>query len=445
MKKIILFILAILFINSSWAQDAPPEMFKFQALITKSDGKPVKNRTIGVKIAIRQSATNGTLVYREIFTPTTNNAGIINIEIGNGTPKYGVFSDIPWAAGEFFLKLRVDIHGGTNYTTMGASQLLSVPYALLAKKAMSVEGDDDTDPTNEIQTLTLEGDLLSLSDGGEVTLSSSGNFIFYYADKDEDGYGDKWNVVYADIAPEGFVPISNDCNDLDETINPNAAEIPNDGVDQNCDGIELYLDQDGDGYTSDVDCDDLKNTVYPGAPEICDDIDNNCNGISDEGLRTTYYFDSDGDGFGNPNTAQDFCTGTQDSNYVLDGTDCNDSDNTWYPGATETTGDCFDKNCDGQIDEFCDIFLTEIFPSQQDMVVGSTANITVYLNTIATFGQVVIDVAYATGIITGPATILIPTGSSSGILEIMADSIGSGTITFTIGSSSLTAIIDVLE
>ncbi len=155
----------MLLFNTSWAQDAPPEMFKFQALITKPDGKPVKEKTVGVKIAIRQSATNGTLVYREVFSPTTNNVGIINIEIGNGTPTFGVFSDIPWEAGEFFLKLRVDINGGTNYTNMGASQLLSVPYALFAKKAMYVEGDDDTDPTNEIELPEVDGLGLSVNPG----------------------------------------------------------------------------------------------------------------------------------------------------------------------------------------------------------------------------------------------------------------------------------------
>lgn len=345
----------MLFFNSSWAQDAPPEMFKFQALITKPNGNPVKNKTVGVKIAIRQSAANGTLVYRETFTPTTNYSGIINLEIGNGTPKYGVFSDIPWEAGEFFLKLRVDIDGGTNYTNMGTSQLLSVPYALYAKHAESVVGDYDTDPTNEIQTLSLEDNILSLSDGGEVTLPSLEDFSYYFADRDKDAYGDRWSAVYSPSAPVGYVENENDCNDNDANVYPGAIEIC-DGIDNNCDGIidegvttTFYADNDGDGYgdfentieactepsgyvSDNSDCDDSDSSVFPGGNEVCDGKDNNCDGEVDEGCNV----DDDGDGF-----------------TIGDG-DCNDSNPDIYPGA-EDVCDGIDNDCDGQADEDVDI------------------------------------------------------------------------------------------
>ena len=63
----------------------------------------------------------------------------------------------------------------------------------------------------------------------------------------------------------------------------------------------IVSDSDGDGFTNDEDCDDSNMFVYPGATENCDGIDNNCDGVADEGVTTTSYLDTDGDGFGNIN------------------------------------------------------------------------------------------------------------------------------------------------
>ena len=310
MRKILLFILAILFINSSWAQDAPPEMFKFQAYIYKPNGNPVEDKTVGVEISIYLTSLDGTLVYTEEFTTTTNKTGIISLEIGNGIPTFGNFSEIPWEDGEFFLELSADIDGGTNYTFMGASQLLSVPYALLAKNALSALDDFDTDPTNEIELPeeANENDVLTFVNGVWVAQSSTDSFKFYYADKDEDGFGDKWYVVYADIVPEGFVSNKDDCNNGDPAINPDAIEV-------------------------------------------CDGIDNNCDGNVDEGVLTTYYADADEDGFGDSQNTTEACT--LPIGYVENNTDCDDTNPNVYPGAKEICPNGLDDNCDGQIDVNC--------------------------------------------------------------------------------------------
>ncbi len=97
--------------------------------------------------------------------------------------------------------------------------------------------------------------------------------------------------------------------------------------------ITISMDKDGDGYTSaQGDCDDSNPAINPDAQEVCDSVDNNCNGLIDEGVKITYYADTDGDGYGDPTTAIQDCSAP--SGYVIDNTDCNDIDPDEHPGQT---------------------------------------------------------------------------------------------------------------
>ena len=112
--------------------------------------------------------------------------------------------------------------------------------------------------------------------------------------------------------------------------------------------VKYSQDNDGDGWYSDGDCNDGNASINPGAAEVCNEIDDNCNGQTDEGVQNTYYQDADNDTYGNSSVTTQSCT--QPTGYVTNNTDCNDSSASINPGAAEVCNGV-DDNCNGQTDE----------------------------------------------------------------------------------------------
>lgn len=152
-----------------------PESFKYQAVIRGVSGNIISNQMIGLQVEILNDPALGIAVYTETFQTTSNNYGLINIEIGTGITSDN-FSAINWENGEYFIRTSIDLSGGTLYSLLGTSQLVSVPYSLHSKTAEFAINDSvndaDSDPLNELQQLSLNGNDLSISDGNSVDLSS---------------------------------------------------------------------------------------------------------------------------------------------------------------------------------------------------------------------------------------------------------------------------------
>ncbi|MCB9745214.1 MAG: hypothetical protein H6740_21715 [Alphaproteobacteria bacterium] len=211
---------------------------------------------------------------------------------------------------------------------------------------------------------------------GETDEDDASDAPTWYADSDGDGFGDASVSSRSCSAPSGAVADSSDCDDAVATTYPSADETCN-GVDDNCDGdvdedaldaSTWYIDYDGDGYgeptytlvsceqpsgyaATDDDCDDRDATASPGEPELCDGVDNNCDGSVDEDSATdatTWYQDSDGDGYGDSAVSDVDCSAP--SGYVADDTDCDDADAAINPGAADVC-DLLDNDCNGTVDD----------------------------------------------------------------------------------------------
>ena len=145
MKRINFLIISFFFVWNGYAQ--APEKMSYQAVIRGSNSVLLVNKQIGIRISIIQSTAFGTPVYVETQGPTSNENGLISIQIGSGTIQSGSMSAINWMDGPYFVKTEVDPDGAANYTINGTSQILSVPFALLAKNAENLIGPlNETDP-----------------------------------------------------------------------------------------------------------------------------------------------------------------------------------------------------------------------------------------------------------------------------------------------------------
>jgi hypothetical protein len=264
-----------------------------------------------------------------------------------------------------------DSYGGAGLSTVACDQ----PSGYVADATDCDDADAAVNPAASEICDGIDNDCDGLVDGDDGSVTGTAT---WYADDDGDGYGDPGSSAEACSAPSGYVSDATDCDDGDGAVNPAASEIC-DSIDNDCDGLvddddtsvtgttTWYIDYDGDGFgglrttarscvapsgyvADNTDCDDSDATAFPGGTEVCDGADNDCDGTTDEADATdasTWYADSDGDGYGDAGTTTVACD--QPSGHVADATDCDDSDGAINPGASEIC-DGIDNDCDGAVD-----------------------------------------------------------------------------------------------
>ena len=232
-----------------------------------------------------------------------------------------------------------------------------------------VDNDQDCD---DLDPLTAPN-IVETCDGedqdcdGQVDEEAS-NATTWYLDADQDNHGGTFLTQVACTQPSGYVATDGDCNDLSPLSYPGAAELC-DGADNDCNtliddgvGVSWFEDVDGDGFgvatstqvsctapsgysDSDGDCNDGDPAVHPGAPELCDGVDRNCDGTAG---TTTWYLDTDGDGYGDAGSTVTACASPQ--GYSSNSTDCDDAVPSTNPGSFEVC-DGVDNNCDTLVDD----------------------------------------------------------------------------------------------
>jgi len=174
-------------------------------------------------------------------------------------------------------------------------------------------------------------------------------------------------------------PAYADCIDTDARFYPGAPDICGDGLVQNCVAdTPCDNDQDGDGYNADVDCDDTDPQIHHDATEICDGIDNDCDGLVDEGNPDIHgvpmvdvYCTDDDDGLCgvSPGPGRCICTPFTPTGAIDPGnrTSCGGEDFeamasprcVFAPQPSLEECDSLDHDCDGQVDKPSGVGLVE--------------------------------------------------------------------------------------
>ena len=168
MKNIFSIIISLLVFIQGFTQSLP---INYQAVIRDNQGAILANEAVTLRFTLLQGSANGTALYLEEHQETTNQFGLINIQLGTGIVLGGDFYQIDWSLLDYYLKLEIQNGNGQGFTDLGTSKFVAVPYANFALNAANVN-NNDTSATNELQNLTINNNIINLdNNGGAIDLT----------------------------------------------------------------------------------------------------------------------------------------------------------------------------------------------------------------------------------------------------------------------------------
>ena len=218
-----------------------PEKFTYQAVVRNASNTLVTNAQVGMRVSILQGSANGSAVYVETQTGTTNANGLVTLSIGGGNVQQGTFANIDWGNDPFYLKTETDPNGGSNYTVTTTQQLLSVPYALYSKEAGNSFSGDYNDLTNtptiptvptNVSAFTNDAGYLTdyteqqvLSISNDTLFLTGGSYVKLPAGFDGD-YNSLTNKPTIPTVPTNVSAFTNDAGYITGTDIPEIPTVP---------------------------------------------------------------------------------------------------------------------------------------------------------------------------------------------------------------------------
>jgi uncharacterized protein (TIGR02145 family) len=404
-------ILCIVIASLTQLQAQAPQGFNYQAQVRNSLGDLIVNANVYFRFNIMQGSQTSLPVFTEIHYAPTDDLGQISLVIGQGTAIEGTFSELDWSLGSYYLGIELDTGNGylamgttqllsVPYALYAENSGNAPPptpnlEAVLAENnsANNQQIKDLQDPTDNQDAVTkayvdnlgfssesssrYQMDSFSWHNTGEVIFgfnvidTQTGIVKTYFRNWNWDNYSfyrvtnthpeinnssngrfqvSSWSESILTSPFQklfGFNVIDTETGTIKCFRNIYPGELFYECSTTN--PVDSTYDFDGDGFSeSQGDCDDTNDNINPNAVEVCDGIDNDCDGLIDEGVLIIFYQDSDSDGFGNPDIFIESCS--LPNGYSYNNLDCDDQNPQVNPEVIEIQ-DGIDNDCDGIIDE----------------------------------------------------------------------------------------------
>jgi uncharacterized protein (TIGR02145 family) len=161
-------------------QAQAPQGIPYQAIARNASGVAIANTAVKVRFSIRDSIATGAIKYQETHNPTTSALGLFSVNVGMGTVVSGSFSGINWGKNAKFLQVELNTTGGTSYTDLGTTQMMSVPFSLYSGSTkFKVSSSGDTLILGESQVVIIPG----------ISTSNNQNIGSKVLDVDGNAYG----------------------------------------------------------------------------------------------------------------------------------------------------------------------------------------------------------------------------------------------------------------